>query len=104
MNATRFGKRRAGNATATGGPIGAVRSPSLGDIPRRSAARHPTRTAVVHRAGTRRAADVIAHCRAAPAGDTVPTFVVVLDELSRNPSGKIVKLDLRGRFSGLADT
>lgn len=104
MNATSV-ERRTGNATATGGPIGAVRSRSLGDIPRRSAARYPTTAAVVPRAGFRRAeADVIAHCRAAPAGVTVPTFVVVLDELPRNPSGKILTRDLRGRFSGLADT
>jgi fatty-acyl-CoA synthase len=46
--------------------------------------------------------DVIAFCRERLAGFKTPKHVVVVDELPKNASGKIVKRDLRERFSDLA--
>ena len=45
---------------------------------------------------------VIAFCRERLAGFKTPKHVVVLDELPKNASGKIVKRDLRERFADLA--
>jgi fatty-acyl-CoA synthase len=47
-------------------------------------------------------ADVIAFCRDRLAGFKTPKHVVLLDELPKNASGKIVKRDLRERFADLA--
>ncbi len=61
--------------------------------------------AVVPRAGaTIDDGAVIAHCRARLAGFKTPKFVVVLDELPKNPSGKILKRMLRTSHAGLSDT
>jgi fatty-acyl-CoA synthase len=45
---------------------------------------------------------VIAHCRSTIAGYKTPKHVVILDSLPRNPSGKILKRDLRERYADLA--
>ena len=47
---------------------------------------------------------VIAHCRSRLAGFKRPKYVVVLDSLPKNPSGKILKRDLRERYADLAQT
>jgi fatty-acyl-CoA synthase len=49
-------------------------------------------------------ADVIAFCRGRLAGFKTPKHVVIVDELPKNASGKIVKRDLRERFADLAGT
>ena len=46
--------------------------------------------------------DVIAHCRAHLAGFKTPKQVYFVDSLPKNPSGKLLKRQLRERFS--ADT
>jgi fatty-acyl-CoA synthase len=69
---------------------------------------HPTwveavTAAVVPKAGTTLTEDDIrAHCREVLAGFKVPKFVVVIDSLPKNPSGKILKRELRERYSDLA--
>jgi fatty-acyl-CoA synthase len=47
--------------------------------------------------------DVRAHVRANLAGYKRPKYVVFADGLPKNPSGKILKKELRGQYSGLAD-
>ena len=47
-------------------------------------------------------ADVIAYCRERLAGFKAPKHVVLVDELPKNASGKIVKRELRERFKDLA--
>jgi fatty-acyl-CoA synthase len=47
---------------------------------------------------------VIAHCRSRLAGFKTPRHVVVLDSLPKNPSGKLLKRDLRERYAHLAQT
>ena len=42
---------------------------------------------------------VVAHCRAHMAHFKVPKRVILTDSLPKNPSGKILKRDLRERFS-----
>ncbi|MEV5835409.1 acyl-CoA synthetase [Nocardia sp. NPDC052112] len=46
--------------------------------------------------------DVISHCRTRLAGYKTPKYVVIVDELPKNPSGKLLKRQLRERFSMLA--
>ncbi len=46
---------------------------------------------------------VIAHCRASLAGFKTPKHVVLVDSLPKNPSGKVLKRDLRDEFGHLAD-
>ncbi len=59
--------------------------------------------AVVARPGARvDEAELLAHCRARLAGYKTPKYVVVLDELPKNPSGKILKRTLRQEFADLA--
>ncbi|WP_433634902.1 acyl-CoA synthetase [Nocardia sp. CA-120079] len=48
--------------------------------------------------------DIIAHCRARLAGYKTPKYVVIVDELPKNPSGKLLKRQLRERFSSLPGT
>ncbi|TDD62415.1 hypothetical protein [Actinomadura rubrisoli] len=50
-------------------------------------------------AGT--AEDVHAHARARLAGYEWPEYVVLAEGLPKDPSGKILKRDLRGWYSGL---
>jgi fatty-acyl-CoA synthase len=47
---------------------------------------------------------VLAHARTLLAGYKTPKFVVVLDSLPKNPSGKIIKRELRNTHAGLAET
>ena len=47
-------------------------------------------------------AELVAHVRARLAGYKVPKYVVVVDSLPKNPSGKILKRELRERHSHLA--
>jgi len=47
-------------------------------------------------------ADVIAFCRERFAGFKVPKYVVLVDELPKNASGKLLKRELRDRFANLA--
>ncbi|MFI7524081.1 acyl-CoA synthetase [Nocardia salmonicida] len=69
---------------------------------------HPTwieavTVAIVLKTGaTATAEEIIWHCRTHLAGYKTPKFVVVLDDLPRNPSGKLLKRELRERYSGLA--
>jgi fatty-acyl-CoA synthase len=46
--------------------------------------------------------DVVDHCRARLAGFKAPKHVVVVDALPKNPSGKILKRQLREEHGGLA--
>jgi fatty-acyl-CoA synthase len=45
----------------------------------------------------------VAHTRERLAGFKAPTYVVVVDELPKNPSGKILKRELRDVYSALAE-
>ncbi|MCB1632672.1 MAG: hypothetical protein KDI23_12630, partial [Pseudomonadales bacterium] len=45
--------------------------------------------------------EVIAHCRVHMAQFKVPKAVVFVDALPKNPSGKLLKRELRTRFSDL---
>jgi len=45
---------------------------------------------------------VIAHCRSKLARYKVPKHVVVLEQLPKNPSGKILKRDLREQYADRA--
>ena len=46
--------------------------------------------------------DVVAHARSVLAGYKTPKYVVIVDALPKNPSGKIVKRALREEHAGLA--
>ena len=47
---------------------------------------------------------VVAHCRSRLAGFKTPRHVVVVESLPKNPSGKLLKRDLRERYAELAHT
>jgi fatty-acyl-CoA synthase len=60
--------------------------------------------AVVPKAGAELApAQVIEHCRSRLAGFKTPKRVVVVDSLPKNPSGKILKRELRTRFAEVGE-
>ena len=44
---------------------------------------------------------VVAHCRAYMAHFKVPKRVILIDSLPKNPSGKILKRELRERFAAV---
>ena len=50
------------------------------------------------------AEELIAHCRARLAGFKVPKYVVLAEALPKNPSGKILKRELRTIYAGLASS
>jgi fatty-acyl-CoA synthase len=50
------------------------------------------------------AKELIAHCRARLAGFKVPKYVVLTESLPKNPSGKILKRELRTIYAGLASS
>src|SRR4051812_7740101 len=59
---------------------------------------------VVPKAGAQLTAEhVEAHCRERLAGYKRPKYVVLADSLPKNPSGKILKRELRERHAGLAN-
>jgi acyl-CoA synthetase (AMP-forming)/AMP-acid ligase II len=47
-------------------------------------------------------AECVAHCRASLASYKKPKLVVFVDELPRNPSGKVLKRELRERYAAAA--
>jgi fatty-acyl-CoA synthase len=47
-------------------------------------------------------AEIIAHTRERLAAFKTPKYVVIVDELPKNPSGKILKRELRATHAGLA--
>jgi acyl-CoA synthetase (AMP-forming)/AMP-acid ligase II len=48
--------------------------------------------------------ELIAHCRAAAASYKKPKIVLYVDELPRNPSGKVLKRELRERYAAVTPT
>jgi fatty-acyl-CoA synthase len=59
--------------------------------------------AVVPRTGhTVTAQELIAHCRTQLAGFKVPKYMVLTDSLPKNPSGKILKRELRAAYADIA--
>jgi fatty-acyl-CoA synthase len=59
--------------------------------------------AVVLRDGaTAATTEIVAHARERLAGFKSPKYVVLVDELPKNPSGKILKRELRDTYAGLA--
>ncbi|NMO93301.1 fatty acyl-CoA synthetase [Actinomycetospora sp. TBRC 11914] len=60
--------------------------------------------AVVLRDGASAGPDeLVAHARERLAGFKTPKYVVLVDELPKNPSGKILKRELRDTYAGLAE-
>jgi fatty-acyl-CoA synthase len=60
--------------------------------------------AVVLRDGATAGADeIVAHARERVAGFKAPKYVVFVDELPKNPSGKILKRELRDTYAALAE-
>jgi fatty-acyl-CoA synthase len=58
----------------------------------------------VFKAGRTTTADeLIAHARQHLAGYKVPKFIAVTDSLPKNPSGKVLKRELRHRYAHLAN-
>ena len=53
---------------------------------------------VIRNGGTIEKDELIAHCRAHLAGYKTPKQVFFVDSLPKNPSGKLLKRDLRTRF------
>jgi fatty-acyl-CoA synthase len=49
-------------------------------------------------------AELAAFCRERLAGFKVPKYIVLVDELPKNASGKLLKRELRDRFATLAQT
>ena len=47
--------------------------------------------------------EIVAHARERLAGFKSPKYVVLVAELPKNPSGKILKRELRDTYAGLAD-
>jgi fatty-acyl-CoA synthase len=59
-------------------------------------------TAIVVRSGEVEADELIAHARARLAGHKVPKQVLFAEELPKNPSGKLLKRELRERYVAVA--
>ena len=60
--------------------------------------------AVVLRDGaTAETCEIVAHARERLAGFKSPKYVVLVEELPKNPSGKILKRELREIYAGLAE-
>lgn len=47
--------------------------------------------------------DIVRFCRERLAGFKVPKYVVLVDGLPKNASGKILKRELRDRYAALAE-
>ncbi|MCF2533592.1 AMP-binding enzyme, partial [Yinghuangia soli] len=47
--------------------------------------------------------EITAHCREHLAGFKIPKYVVITEALPKNPSGKILKRELRDAYAHLAD-
>jgi acyl-CoA synthetase (AMP-forming)/AMP-acid ligase II len=60
----------------------------------------PVAFVVLHQDKTVTAEVLLAHCHSQLARYKVPKEIAFLDALPRNPSGKVLKRDLRGRVSG----
>ncbi|WP_268920540.1 AMP-binding enzyme [Actinomadura soli] len=91
--------------------VARARQHSVGNLLHRTARRYPDKVAVV--SGQRRVTfaefdaavnDVSAHVRERLAGYKRPKYVVFADSLPKNPSGKILKRELRARHGGLAES
>jgi fatty-acyl-CoA synthase len=61
-----------------------------------------TAAVVPKEGGSLRAEDVQAHARARLAPYKRPKYVVIADALPKNPSGKVLKRNLREQYAGLA--
>jgi fatty-acyl-CoA synthase len=59
---------------------------------------------VVKASQTLSEADVLVHCSAAMASFKAPKRVVFVDALPKNPSGKLLKRELRQTMTGLFNT
>jgi fatty-acyl-CoA synthase len=55
-------------------------------------------------AATAGKAEIIAHCRVHLAGFKVPKEVIFVESLPKNPSGKILKRDLRTQYEALSSS
>jgi fatty-acyl-CoA synthase len=62
-----------------------------------------TATVVLRDGAAATAEELVAHARERLAGFKAPKHVVIVDELPKNPSGKILKRDLRTRFASLGE-
>jgi fatty-acyl-CoA synthase len=57
---------------------------------------------VVRRAGVEVEEDgLVAHCKSLAASYKKPKLVIFVDELPRNPSGKVLKRELRERYAAV---
>ncbi len=62
-----------------------------------------TATVVLREGATATADELVAHARQRLAAYKAPKHVVIVDALPKNPSGKILKRDLRTRFASLSE-
>ena len=69
---------------------------NLGSMARRAAHKNPDRVALVSHEGER-----LTYLREKIAGFKCPKSVKFVEELPKNPAGKILKKDLRTRYGGL---
>jgi fatty-acyl-CoA synthase len=59
-------------------------------------------TAVLRAGQTLTAEELIAYCRERLAGYKTPKYVVIVDQLPKNASGKLLKRELRHAYASLA--